>query len=262
MLAAVGGALAGPPGADSETVYPTVDGTLADGGSHGEFDGVPDEWDWTFDGSGYEGVITLTTETPESSLEQRVVWEYNLGSITRKPPVSAKLRFTLRGVSVLPFPDVEVHIYSYPADLTGTPEDYSAGPAVFQGSVIVRPLEDSTTHTLDVSRAVNEARLSANNKVAFRFQVNPATQHTANQAFMDALDSDPTTKPHLTITEAARGDADGDGDVDLRDVAAFQTCFGRIPDGGICSGFSFTVNDMVDLDDYALFRQYCSGPQR
>ena len=97
------GLLAGAPAlAAQETVQPSADGTLAEGGSHGEFQTppIPDAADWTFDQSGWENAITLTLETPESFLEQRMVWEYDLSGVSLAPPVTATLTFTLRGVEV------------------------------------------------------------------------------------------------------------------------------------------------------------------
>lgn len=181
------------------TVRPVADGTLVDGSIYGEFDGIPDDWDWTFDASGYEGAITLGTALPASSLEHRVVWEYNLSTVTPEPPVYATLTFTIRGAPVFPMPDTVVHVYSYPADLLEMPEDFGAEPAVLQGSVTVEPFQAPTVYTLDVSRAVNAALRSGDARIGFRFQVNPDTPHTRNQAFIDALDEEPETKPFLSI---------------------------------------------------------------
>ena len=75
-------------------VRPHADGTIVDGGSFGDFDGVPDDADWAFDDTGYDGAITLATETPESSLEHRVVWEYTVWGLGLEPPIVATLVFT------------------------------------------------------------------------------------------------------------------------------------------------------------------------
>ncbi len=215
-----------------QTVYPTKDGTLADGGTYGPFDGVADDWDWTFNQTSYEGSITLTTAAGTDSLEHRVVWEYNLANINYTPPVSATLTFTVRGAPIWPFPDVDVHVYSYPADLQETPDDFASGPTVLQGVVTLAPYQEPTVFVLDVSSAVNDALTSGENRIGFRFQVDPNTPNDRNQAFIDALDSDPTTKPYLTISawSGIPGDIDHDGDVDLADLslllAAYNTCAG------------------------------------
>ncbi len=220
------------PLAGAQTIYPTKDGTLADGGSYGPFDGVADDWDWTFNQTSYEGSITLTTAPGTTSLEHRVVWEYNLANVYYAPPVTATLTFTVRGAPIWPFPDVNVHIYAYPADLQESPDDFAAGPAVFQGVVTLAPYQEPTVFELDVSGVVNEALTSGDNRVGLRFQIDPNTPNDRNQAFIDALDSDPTTKPYLTITEwsGIPGDIDHDGDVDLADLsillAAYNTCEG------------------------------------
>lgn len=60
---------------------------------------------------------------------------------------------------------------------------------------------------------------------------------------------------------ALAGDADGDGDVDLRDAGRFQTCFtttaSREPD---CDSLDFNTNGNVDLGDFAVFEDSLSGP--
>jgi hypothetical protein len=199
------------PAEAAETIRPSADGTLVDGGNFGPFDGSPDAWDWTFNDSSYEGAISLSTASPQSSIEHRVVWEYDLTSVAnRKLPVSAELFFTLRGAPIFPFPDVDVFVYAYPADLEETPDDYASGPAVLQGGARVFPFQEPTEYSLDVSGAVNQALQTGEDKVAFRFQINPATPNQSNQAFMDAADSDPTTKPYLIIDRAVPKPADLD----------------------------------------------------
>ncbi len=245
-----------------DIVYPTADGTLADGGIHGVFDGVPDDWDWDFDDWGYDGAITLATETPETSLEHRVVWEYNLYGLSYSPPVSATLTFTIQGAPVFPMPDAVVHVYSYPADLLESSDDFGAGPAVFEGSVTLIPYQQPTEFMLDVSSAVNDALLSGDNKVAFRFQINPDTPHDRNQAFIEAFDDEPSTKPFLTISEAQiPGDADGDGDVDFADFSAFADCMDgpEIPFDADCGVFDLDQEGDVDLHDFAAFQWVFTG---
>ena len=182
-------------------IYPVKDGTLVDGGLYGPFDGFADNADWYFNNSSYEGAITLGTENPESSFEHRVVWEYNLQTVSLQPPVSATLTFTIRAAPIFPLPDVDVHVYAYPADLQESLSDYHASPAVYQGNVIVVPFEDPVVAVVYVSDVVNEALSTGSDKVAFRFQINPNTASDTSQAFIDAIDSDQTTKPFLTITE-------------------------------------------------------------
>ena len=189
-----------PVGGGGETIRPTADGTIQDGGINHDRDGIPDEWDWSFDDSGYQGAITMTTETPASSLDRRVVWEYDLSELETQPPAVAVLHFTIRGAPVFPMPDTEVHVYSFPADLAESPEDFGSEPTVLEGSVTITPYQQPTEFSLDVSDAVNEALIGGVNAVAFRFQVNPDTPHDRNQAFIDALDDEPSTKPYLRVS--------------------------------------------------------------
>jgi len=219
-------------GWSAQTVYPSKDGTLLDGAPVGPFDGIADEADWLFNGfgPGYEGSITLVREGPTNSFEHRLVWEYNLSTVTVGPWVDATLTFTLIGAPVYPLPDADVHIYSYPADLVESLSDFSAGPAVLVGSVVVVPsipFQPPTTYTVDVSDTVSQALVTGTKKVAFRMQIDPNTQYAQNQAFMDAKDGaeNLATKPFLTITQGSRpGDYNGDGHVDLADFAVMVDC--------------------------------------
>lgn len=208
----------------AEVIYPTADGTLADGGGLGSYDGVVDGWNWVFSPMGFAGAVTLATETPASAVEHRIVCEYNLRQVSVARPFKATLTFTARGVNVFPFPDATLHVYSYPADLYESPGDFSAGPATLQGVITVTANEAPRAETLDVTELVASALLAGDNAVAFRFQIDPNTPHVTNQVFIDALDEDPVTKPLLTIRSAVPGDADDDGDVDLNDFAIFTDC--------------------------------------
>lgn len=247
----------------ADTLYPVADGTIVDGGIYGPFDGTPDAWDWSFNESGYEGSITRSTVRPESSLEHRVVWEYDLRGRNLRPPVAASLSFTIRGAPVFPLPDTPVHVYAYPADLVESPGDYSVGPAVYQGRVTVVPFQPPTDYSLNVARAVEEAVRSGRNMVAFRFQVDPNTPQTRHQAFIDALDSEPDTKPALRVETAMPCDDDRDGDVDLADFAGFFECLSG-PDAETvpreCHIFDTDGDQDVDLMDYAALQGLFTGP--
>ncbi len=247
-----------------QVIRPVKDGTIVDGGVHGPFDGVPDYADWYFNQSSFEGSITLSRGDAGTGLEHRVVWEYNLRTVIIDPPVTATLTVTIRGARIFPLPDVDVHVYAYPADLQETLADFDAGPTSLQGSIMIIPYQDPTEYTLDVSGVVNTALSSGEDRVAFRFQVDPSTPEDTNQAFIDAIDSDPTTKPFLTITEASAypGDHDADGDVDGADYLAFSDCLSG-PGEAVdldCHGFDFDNDTDVDYFDYAAFAGYFTGP--
>ena len=212
------------PAPAAEVVYPVADGTLADGGVFGTRDGVADSWNWAFGPAGFAGAVTLTTETPTSTVEHRMVFEYDLRQITLARPIRATLAFTIRGVNVFPFPDVILHVYAYPADLLETSADYFTGPAELLGSVTVSPGQPPRRELLDVSALVTSALYGGAKMVALRFQIAPDTPHAANQVFIDALDAEPATKPLLILGSATPGDADGDQDVDLQDFAIFVDC--------------------------------------
>ncbi|MBK9128831.1 MAG: VCBS repeat-containing protein [Phycisphaerales bacterium] len=60
-----------------------------------------------------------------------------------------------------------------------------------------------------------------------------------------------------------QGDADLDGDLDLRDVAAFQPCFagaGAPPPGAGCTQFDFNLNSFVDAPDLLKLEAWMTGP--
>ncbi|MCP4251158.1 MAG: hypothetical protein GY778_29320 [bacterium] len=246
----------------AETLYPAKDGTILDGGTAFSFDGTPDEADWYFNQSSYEGAIARNVENRAIDLERRVVWEYDLSGVTLTPPVSATLTFTVYGANVWPRPDTELQIYSYPADLVESLSDYDSAPTVLQGQVTVVAFQEATEN-IDVSAVVNAALTGGTDKVAFRFQIDPNTPHAANEAFIDSLDTEPETKPTLTIDlpPAVPGDADGDGDVDLVDYAVFESCLrGPVvatPQG--CDTMDLNSDNHVDLADFAAFQAYLAG---
>jgi len=219
-------ALGSSPTSAAERIYPVAGGTLADGGGLGPFDGVADGWNWEFGPSGFAGAVTLTTETPISAVEHRIVFEYDLRGVGLTAPIEATLSFTVRGVRAFPFPDISLHVYSYPADLLESSADYAAGPAALQGVFTVSAMQEATEVTLDVSSLVASVLSRNIRKVAFRFQIDPHTPHVANQVFINTLDTDPSTIPLLTIRSALPGDADDDSDVDLNDFAVFVDCLG------------------------------------
>jgi len=218
-------ALTSLPAQAAEYVYPVAGGTLADGGSLGPFDGIADGWNWEFGPSGFAGAVTLTTETPSSAVEHRIVFEYDIRRVTLSAPIHATLTFTVRGVRAFPFPDMNLHVYSYPADLLESPNDFAAGPATLRGVFVVSAMQEATRTTLDVSDLV-ASTISGSGKLAFRFQIDPNTPHVANQVFINTLDTDLTTIPVLTIRSALPGDVDDDGDADPADFAILMDCLG------------------------------------
>jgi len=256
--------LASLPTEAAEVIYSRADGTLADGGLLGSYDGVVDSWNWVFSPTGFAGAVTLTTETPASAVEHRIVCEYDLRGMVVPTPFKATLTFTTRSVNVFPFPDVTLHVYSYPADLIESPGDYSREPATLQGVFMVTADQASRVETLDVTGLVASALLAGDNLVAFRFQIDPNTPHVTNQVFIDALDTDPVTKPFLIIRSALPGDADDDGNVDLDDFAIFTDCLAgpKISPEPTRAGvsardclwyFDRDADEDVDLEDFSSF---------
>jgi len=235
-------------------IYPAnngkLGGTLADGGLYGVFDGVADAWDWTFNGyGGFEGVLTLMHGASDRPLEQRVVWEYNLSSLPADAAVSAVLNFTVRGAPIYPFPDMTVHVYSYPSDLAETTADYNAGPAILAASVVVPPYLE-TSYRINITETVVKA-VRQGGRLALRFQLAPDSPYDGNQAFMDCVDTDDSTKPLLTVPTTAYGDENGDGSIDASDFALFPACMlgpGVALDAA-CAVFDFDVDGDVDTID-------------
>ncbi len=243
-----------------QSIRPSADGTLVDGGGYGPFDGVADQYDWSFNESGYEGAITLNRESAQVPIEHRVVWEFNLSTVTAPLPVKATLTFRIRGASRFPAADAEVDIYAYPADLLERATDFDVNTLALVGRRRIAPFQPSTEYTLDVGRLVNDPLRQGTRAVAFRFQVNPDTVEESSQAFMDVVDSDPTTKPVLTIDPTVPGDADQDQDLDVEDYGAFVPCL-KGPDvtaSSACRLFDFDRDGHVDLNDYRTFEYYAS----
>jgi hypothetical protein len=243
---------------ESATMAPRADGTLVDGLLYGSFDGEADAADWSFNGTSYEGTITRSTPDTGSPVEHRLVFEYDLQTVDYSSPVTAKLSFRLRGVTIFPFPDVTVSVYAYPADLREDLADFSATPVSLVGQATVVARQPDTSYLLPVNDAINSALSDGSKKVAFRFQIDPQTPHDRNQAFMDATDSAPTSKPMLVITDTIPGDADGNRIVDLYDAQAFATCH----DGpeqfrtAACDKLDLDLDGDVDLRDYNLWQAY------
>jgi len=246
-------------GAD-QTLMPVADGTIVDGGQFGPMDGIPDDADWYFNLSNYQGAIALVFGGSQS-LDRRVVWEFDLGAILAEPPVTAKLSFTIRGNPVFPADTAVVQVVSYAADLLELPSDFGAGPATLATSEAVAPFQPPTTCTVDVSTTVNAFLATGEPGVGFRFQIDTESQSEGSEAFIDARDADPGTKPKLTITDRVPGDVDGDRDVDLADFAEIADCLSG-PGTNVyapCTPADFDVDRDVDLLDVQTF--FTSQPQ-
>ncbi len=230
-------------------------GTLADGGPYGSFDGVADEWDWTFNGfGGFEGVLTLSRSGATPPLEQRIVWEFDASILSATVPFIATLSFSLRGPPIYPFPDVTVEIYAYPADLQEQASDFGAGPADLVGAVVVAPFEERS-YRVDITQNVINALRTADGRLGLRFQLAANAPLDSAQAFMDAVDSDDATKPRIDVVEVALGDGDGNGVIDLADFARLPSCmYGPdvTPDGP-CTVYDFDLDGDVDSADVARF---------
>lgn len=248
-------------GQTSVNLNPLKDGTLVDGDTYGPRDGVADKADWTFNDTAnfLEGMISLTYQ--ESPAEYRVVWEYSLSTVQYRPPVVARLQFTLRPPAVYPVPPfIPVEVVSYPCDLVESLSDFQAGPAELQS--IARVVADyptvppPTTFRVNVSGVVNKARQVGAPGVAFRFQIENVGSDMGMQAFIKALDSDSTTKPILTLYDRLPGDFDADNAVSLTDAATLASCLAG-PEQSPPAGCSLPDDDFdgdIDLTDVAAFQ--------
>lgn len=249
-----------------QTFPPSADGTLLDGGIEWPFDGVADEAEWAFspEFGHYSGAITLV-RTPPQGIEHRVVWEYNLATLTLAQPVTATLTFRLRGAPRFPAEPAKVNIYSYPADLLEKLSDFSAGPATLVTSYSIAPFQPATTYVTNVSDIVNAAIASGAMKAGFRFQISPDTVVESSQAFMVCsprggttcadITDDPLTKPFLTVQDRVPSDYDNDRDVDLVDYSHLAGCvLGPGLAAGVgCTFFDADYDGDVDLLDVRTF---------
>lgn len=242
----------------SQVVVPFTDGTLVDGGGFGVFDGTADAADWSFNQSSYEGAITISRES-NLPIEHRLVFEFNLTTVAMPPPVAARFRFKLRGAPRFPSEAAVVRVFGYPSDLVESLGDFSAGPAILLGEVTILPFQPETQFEVDVTDRVNQALSSTSKRIAIRLQLNPQT--TSAQAFLDALDSDPTTKPSIVISNLIAGDFDHDGDLDLNDYAKLVSCLTG-PGTGLeasCSTCDLNADSFVDLKDVQIFDERFSA---
>ncbi|MCH8967448.1 MAG: hypothetical protein IID43_07190 [Planctomycetes bacterium] len=57
------------------------------------------------------------------------------------------------------------------------------------------------------------------------------------------------------------GDANGDGGIDLFDVAVLQNCFGESNPTDWCRAFDFNNDQTIDLTDYAMLVSLLQAPQ-
>ncbi len=242
----------------AQNISPSADGTLADGGPFGPFDGIVDVADWFFNESSFEGAITLTRPTDSApGLEQRVVWEYQVPP-SFHAPLTATLSLRLRGAARFPAPPTEVQIVAYPADSLETVSDFSVGSTVVVRTISVAPYQPATDYVVGVSEVVSAILDAGATAVGFRFQVNPLTPNASSQAFVDAIETDLTTKPTLRLDAAVPGDSDGDGDVDAADFHAFAGCLSGPGSSvvAVCRKYDFDLNGAVDLRDFSAFDHF------
>ncbi len=237
-----------------QVVYPSADGTIVDGGGFGPFDGAGDIADWIFNETNYEGAITLA-RAPSPGLERRVVCEYNLNGLTVRSPVVATLTIRVRGSGLFPALTAGMQVFSYPADLVEQLNDFSVGPSVLVTEEFILPFQPATLYEIDISSLVDAAFANGTKKVAFRFQIDPDTAPNSNQVFIDALDSDPSSKPFIRLYGRVKGDFDEDGDVDVEDYALLAPCITGpdLPTTLACRQCDGDLDGDVDLNDVAEF---------
>lgn len=232
------------------TLTPRADGTIVDGNGAGAFDGIPDGADWFFNQSSYEGAITLSPGG-ENGVEHRLVFEYDLSSVTAGHPVPARLRFQIRGAARFPADDAEVHVFSYSADGREDLADFDRSPVVLEGVITVAPFAPPTVYSIEVSQSVSEALLNGENAIGFRLQMMSETTDSADQAFIDANEDDPSTKPQLILGLRVPGDFDGDDALTPADFAELGNCMsgpGKLAGLG-CDAFDVDRDRDVDARD-------------
>ena len=234
-----------------QVIAPSADGTLVDGGGYGNFDGLADAADWSYNQSSFEGAITVSHDG-FADVEHRLVFEFNLSGVTIGPPVTAGLRFTLRGAPRFPAEAAIVQVFAFPSDLLETLADFSAGPSEFLAQVDVAAFQPPAVFRIDVSDQVNAALATSARRVAFRFQLPPQTQSA--QAFIDAVDTDPATKPNIVVSDSLPGDLDNDGDIDLEDYAVLIDCMAGPALGFTegCSPSDLNGDAHIDLEDLRI----------
>jgi hypothetical protein len=199
--------------------------------------------------------VQLRCCTMGVNLEHRLIFEFNLSTITRQPPVVAGLKFALRGAPRFPAETAVVQVLAYPSDLVESLGDFSAVPAVLLGQVSVLASQPRTLFEVNVSDQVNNALAFPTKRVAFRLQLIPETQ--AAQAFLDAVDTDPATKPSVVIFDSVAGDFDHDNDLDMNDFAILVSCMtgpgiGTAPGCTVCE---LNGDRNVDLEDLRIFEE-------
>lgn len=235
-----------------------ADGTVVDT----DGDGTADVLDGSFDGVGEElaGIqLLLDSVTLGPTYESRVFFEYRLNGVTFGPPVLARLTFTLQGPAVFGL-NGNVLVSSYPSDLLEKLDDFSAGPAIPQGTALVVGYQPATVHSICVSNAVNSALASGATGVAFRFQIDPASEGLLNLALIVADDVEPETKPYLSIS--IPGDTNDDQLVDLLDLGAFYSCLhgpDTVSPGAFCRLLDLDCDGDVDIADFSRFQESFTG---
>ncbi|RME36738.1 MAG: hypothetical protein D6788_10955 [Planctomycetota bacterium] len=248
-----------PVSGQSQRIAPRADGTLADGGVYGPFDGTADAADWFFNGAGFEGAITLQSGNQAGTgLEHRVVFEYDLSRITVTPLRSIILEVTLRGAPVFPMPPADVAVGTYAADLLESLSDFSIPCERVLRVLHVDPFQPPTAYRVNLTLMVLEALADGRDTVGIRLQMAPNEEAEFRQAFLDASDSTPSTKPALVLSGALLGDGDGDGVLSLSDHLGLLACLTGpgVPVQAACRVFDLDLDGDVDLFDQAFLEAY------